>query len=151
MGGCETDTKIRINTGDRLCSRNGHDGVVSTEERRGKTAELQTGTPRLNENGVSSRIKVGKGEAIEIVRSHEAKVVAFVAGGDYIVGSDGCMIRGRRLGDGEEVRRSINAGSEVRSIAVSLDGRRIVGGLENNRMTAWDAKSHRKAIEFRGG
>ena len=80
--------------GDRLSSRNGHDGVVSAEERRGKTAELQTSTPKLNEKGVSSRIEVGIGESIESVRRHEAiGPVVFVAGGNCIVGSDCWIIR----------------------------------------------------------
>ena len=34
--------------------------------------------------------------------------------------------------------------------AGSQDGRWIVDGLENTRVTAWDVKSHGKAIEFRG-
>ena len=34
--------------------------------------------------------------------------------------------------------------------AVSQDGRWVVDGLENTRVTARDAKSHGKAIEFRG-
>ena len=34
--------------------------------------------------------------------------------------------------------------------AVSQDGRWVVDGLENSRVTARDVKSHGKAIEFRG-
>ena len=34
--------------------------------------------------------------------------------------------------------------------AGSHDGRWVVDGLENSRVTARDAKSHGKAIEFRG-
>ena len=154
LEGCETNTKIRINSVRRDLP---HVTIAIGWywSKKDKVRQLNyRQTPTLNENEVSSRIEVGKGESIKIVQRHEAiGSVAFVTDGDYIVGGGGGggMIRRWRVKDGKEVGRPIDAGSEVRSIAVSRDGKWIVGGLESSRVTMWDARSHRKAIEFKGG
>jgi len=43
----------------------------------------------------------------------------------------------------------MNAGSRVVSIAVSQDGKRIVSGTKDGRVTVWNAASRSKIIEFK--
>ena len=137
--------------GDRPSSRSGHGGVGSVGQSQSKTIGLLTGKPGLSENEASSRI-VEKGEAksIEIDHRADAGPVAFVANGDYIVSGDGNEIRCWRVKDGREVGHPMDAGSKVRSIAVSRDEKWIVSGGEDGHVTVWDAESHAKVVEFRG-
>ena len=106
--------------------------------------------PELNENKASSRI-LEKGEAgsIEIDR-RDGGPITFVADGDYIVGGDGNKIRRWRVKDGKEDGQPMDSRSNVVSIAVSQDGKWIVSGQDDGRVTVWNAESHEKAIEFRG-
>ena len=136
--------------GDRP-SRNGHEGVTSVEKGQSKTTGLLTGRPGLGENEASSRI-VEKREAksIEIDGEVKTRSIAFVADGDYIVSSDNNKIRRWRVKDGKEVGQQMDAGSKVWSIAASRDGKWIVSGAYDGRVTVWDAENHKEAIEFRG-
>ena len=76
--------------------------------------------------------------------------VAFVGDAGYIVGGDGTKIRRWRSDDGEEVGQPMDAGSEVSSIAVSRDGKWIVGGTKTGEVPVWNADSSEKVSEFRG-
>ena len=95
---------------------------------------------------------VEKGEAklIEIDPRVGTGPVAFVANGDYVVSGDGNKIRRWRVKDGKEAGQPMDAGSEVRSIGVSRDGKWIVSGQDDGHVTVWDAENHEKATEFRG-
>ena len=44
----------------------------------------------------------------------------------------------------------MDARSKVSSIAVSRDGKWVVSGQDDGRVTAWDAENHKKAIGFKG-
>ena len=137
--------------GDRPSSGNSHEGVGSVEQGQSKTTELLTGNPGVNENEASSRtVEGGKEKSIKIDLRVRAGPVAFVTDGDYIVVGDGKKIRRWRVNDGKEDGQPMGARSEVRSIAVSRDGKWIVSGARDGRVTVWDAQSHKKAIEFRG-
>ena len=89
-------------------------------------------------------------EPIEINGRHGWIPIAFVGNGDYIVGGDGDKIRRWQVNDGKEVGQSTDVGINVYSIAVSRDGKWIVGGTGRGRVVVWDAESHEKASEFKG-
>ena len=138
--------------GDRPLSRNSHEGVGSVGGGKSKTAELLTGKPLagMDENEASSGIvEKGKDESVEI-RKVDTGPVAFVANGDYIVGSNNNKIRRWRVKDGKEVGQPMKAGNDVWSIAVSRDGKWIVSGTTRGHVAVWDAESHNMAIAFRG-
>ena len=133
--------------GDRPPSRNSRQGVGSGQR---ETAELRTGTPEWKETeGSSSIAEKRETTLIEIGGINDGPVV-FVGDGDYIVGGDGNMMRRWRVKDGREVRQPMDAGSLVRSIAVSRDGQWIVSGTKGGQVTVWNAESHEKVIEFTG-
>ena len=137
-----------IPQGDILLLHNNHEGIASVEEGQSKTAESLTGKPRLNEDEASSRI-VEKGEA-KSIKVVDTGPIAFVADGDYIVSGDGNRIRRWRVRDREEVEQPMGVGTSVRSIAVSRDGKWVVGGQNGGQVTVWDAESHAKVTELRG-
>ena len=89
-------------------------------------------------------------EPIEINGRHGWIPIAFVGNGDYIVGGDGDKIRRWQVNDGKEVGQPTDVGTNVYSIAVSRDGKWIVGGTGRGRVVVWDAESHEKASEFKG-
>ena len=88
-------------------------------------------------------------EPIEIENTNGGPV-AFVGDAGYIVGGDGTKIRRWKVSDGKEVGQRMDAGSQVWSIAVSRNGKWIVGGTESGQVGVWDANSHEKASEFKG-
>ncbi|KAH0825676.1 WD40-repeat-containing domain protein, partial [Lanmaoa asiatica] len=59
-------------------------------------------------------------------------------------------IRRWRMEDGKEVGIPMDAGDPIWNIAVSLDGKWVVSGTMNGKVTVWNAKSHEKATEFKG-
>lgn len=86
---------------------------------------------------------------IEIkVQDSGIRSVAFLADGKHFVSGDkNGNIRCRRMEDGKEVGRPMDAGSAIRSIAVSQDGKWIVAGT-SHKMIVWNAKSREKVNEF---
>ena len=76
--------------------------------------------------------------------------VAFVGDTGYIVGRDGDEIRRWQVSDGKEAGEPMDVGNEVRSIAVSRDGKWIVAGTKSGQVAVWNAESHEKVNEFRG-
>ena len=115
---------------DSTSSRNGRDASGEAVERdQGKTCELLTGIPELNENKASaSTAQQWDAKPIEINGQDEIVPITFLAHGDYIIGGDGNKIRRWRVKDGKEVGQPMDAGDYVHSIAVSRDGRWIVYG-----------------------
>ena len=88
-------------------------------------------------------------EPIEIENTNGGPV-AFVGDVGHIVGGDGTKIRRWQVNDGKEVGRRMDARSVVFSIAVSRDGKWIMGGTESGPVVVWDAESHKKASRFKG-
>lgn len=83
------------------------------------------------------------------VQDGDIQTVAFLADGKYIVrGGWGNTIRRWRVEDGKEVGKPMDTGDIIWNIAVSQDGKWIVSGTD--RVTVWDAKNHKKVIEFEG-
>ena len=87
---------------------------------------------------------------IDTVSINARGPVAFVGDAGYIIASDGNRIRRWRANDGKEVRQRMDAGNIVRSIAVSRDGKWIVGGTGDGHVVVWDAESHKKVSGFKG-
>lgn len=135
---------------DSTSSRNGRDASGEAVERdQGKTCELLTGIPELNENKASaSTAQQWDAKPIEINGQDEIVPITFLAHGDYIIGGDGNKIRRWRVKDGKEVGQPMDAGSVVRSIATSRDGKWIVGGTLSHHVMVWDAESHQKVHQF---
>lgn len=76
--------------------------------------------------------------------------VAFSPDGAYIVSSsDGGSLDIWDAGSGAQTRRLKGYHSEVKSVAFSYDGRRIVAGVQNN-VRVWDATSGTMLKEFKG-
>jgi len=65
-----------------------------------------------------------------------------------VSGGEEGKIRRWRIGDGKEVGTAMDAESGVLSIAVSRDGKVIVGGTRVGWVTVWNAESHSKVSEF---
>ncbi|KAF8548112.1 hypothetical protein OG21DRAFT_1607087 [Imleria badia] len=79
---------------------------------------------------------------VEINCGYPVWVVIFSANGEYLIGGDDKAVRVWRVADGEEV--GTMAAYDVRSIAVSKDGKWIAAGTELGRVTAWDAQTHER-------
>ena len=88
-------------------------------------------------------------EPIEIENTNGGPV-AFVGDAGYIVGGDGTKIRRWKVSDGKEVGQRMDAGTQVWSIAVSRNGKWIVGRTRSGQVGVWDANSHEKVSEFNG-
>ena len=75
--------------------------------------------------------------------------VSFLVDGTHVVSSsmDG-TVRRWQVEDGEEVGKPMHAGSSIFSVAVSQDGKWIVGGTDNGLVTVWNAESYSKVIEW---
>ena len=120
----------------------------------GETYEsaILTRAPESNENNTSSRI-VRRREVKPIKSDGRDEIwsVAFLVDGKYIVsGGVEWKIRRWRADDGKEVETPIMyAASTVRNIAVSQDGKWIVGGTSHG-VVLWNAKTREKVTELKG-
>ena len=104
----------------------------------------------MDANEASSRIvEKSEDKSIEIDGKIRIQSVAFVVDEGYLVGGDGHEIRRWRIQDGKEVGQPMCARSDVLSIAVSRDRKRIVSGTYDGQVAVWGAENH-KTIGFRG-
>ena len=87
---------------------------------------------------------------IEVDARGRIYTVAFLVDGKHVVGGDvEGKIRRWRVEDGVEVGTPMVAGSVVYNIAVSRDGKWIVGGRWESAQV-WSAESGKRMSEFRG-
>ena len=105
-------------------------------------------------NGILTRIPESSEDqpttkTIEIHGQDGVSSVAFLVDGNHVVSSDReGKIRRWRVEDGVEVGTPMNAGSWVFNIAVSRDGKWIVGGIWQS-VQVWNVENGKKVIEIR--
>jgi WD40 repeat protein len=88
-------------------------------------------------------LTIGQGATlVEIDGGRPIWAVTFSANGEYLVSGDSRAVRVWRVADGEEV--GTMAAYDVRSIAVSKDGRWIAAGTELGRVIVWDAHTYER-------
>jgi WD40 repeat protein len=76
--------------------------------------------------------------------------VAFLAGGKEVMsGGSGGNIRRWRTEDGMEVDMPIDAGSSVRHLVVSRDGKWVVAGTYDGQVVVWKSTNFEKEIDFK--
>ncbi|KAG9311987.1 WD40-repeat-containing domain protein [Chiua virens] len=77
--------------------------------------------------------------------------VAFLMEGKHVLsGGKEEKIRRWRLEDGKEVARQIDVGGWGNTIAVSRDGKWIVGGSDGGLVSVWSVERHEQVRELRG-
>ncbi|KAF8546305.1 hypothetical protein OG21DRAFT_1176634 [Imleria badia] len=81
---------------------------------------------------------------VEIDGGRSIWAVTFAANGGYLLSGDDEAVRVWRVSDGEEV--GTLAACDVRSIAVSKDGKRIAAGTELGRVIVWDAQTYERVF-----
>ena len=98
----------------------------------------------------SSEVQPPSAKTIEIDGRDRIYTAVFLVDGKHIVSGDReGKIRRWRVEDGMEVGTSMDTESIVYSIAVSRDGKWIVGGIWQS-VQVWSAESGKKVSEFRG-
>ena len=119
----------------------------------GKTVErmILTGTRESsNDSSSSSNIRQKEARLIKIDTTQFLYSVVFLADGKHVVsGGEERKIRRWRVENGEEVGTPMNAGGVVYNIAVSRDGKWLIGGTDSG-WVVWHAESHSKMIGFKG-
>ena len=123
------------------------------KDEKGETTEsaILTRTQESNENESSSSVvEQKKVKSIEIDARYDVNSVAFLADGDIVSGGSEGKIRHWQVKDGKEVGTPMNAGSAVRNMAVSPDGKWIVSGSSSGQVTVWNAKTHELVNGFKG-
>lgn len=90
----------------------------------------------------------GVSKPLEIIHNSGVNSVAFSPDGSYLVtGCNDGAIQQWRVSDGKKMGTTMKADGSVLVVAISSDGKWIASGGLDCKVTVWDAKTQKRAVE----